>query len=182
MRAGHAGPDSRRRVGSVSTSVAPLSAVLGRRVPPFSSAKPRAIARPSPSSRPPLAAPERLEHGLELRSRRYPARRRRREPRQSRSSGAAVIANAPGGSCMAVRVLEQVDQDPADMRCIDLDRRQIGRHIDRDGAFVVELVERRADELVHRPELALRIGGAGLEPREIEQIARPSRRGERSRS
>ena len=59
-------PDSRRRVGSVSTSIAPFSAASARRLPPFSSAKPRAIARPSPVEPPALAAPERLEHGLEV--------------------------------------------------------------------------------------------------------------------
>ena len=83
----------------------------------------------------------------------------------------AVDADVPRRSRMAVGVLQEVDEDPPHLPCVDLDRGEIGRHVDRGAAVVMKLVERRADELVHRPELALRIGGARLQPREIEEVA-----------
>ena len=69
-----------------------------------------------------------------------------------------------------------------DMRGVDLDRRQLWPgHRRTTPRLVAELVERQPDELVDRPELAPRLGRAGLEPREVEQVARPSGRGAPSR-
>ena len=159
-----------RREREDECRAAPLPFVSAQRLPPFSSANPRAIASPSP-----VSPPEALRQN-------------------GWNTDSASAAEIPGpssetrittvSSC-AVAPMRTCPPAPA-CRCAFSSRltrircacpastmtggRSAGTFTDR-AALVLELVERRADDLVDRPELALRIRGAGLEPREIEQVA-----------
>ena len=69
------------------------------------------------------------------------------------------------------RVVEEVCEDALDLGGVDLHRRRLGTDLEPDAAGLgPETGERPAHELVHGPQLAVRLDGAGLEPREVEQL------------
>ena len=75
------------------------------------------------------------------------------------------------GRRIAQRVLEEVREHALDLRRVDLDERGLRTDIERHATRVrAETGERLADELVDVPQLAMRLGGAGLETREVEQL------------
>ena len=58
-----------------------------------------------------------------------------------------------------------------DLCCVDFDRRRVGADFEPDASRLgTEPGERLADELVHVPELAMRLGRPGFEPREVEEL------------
>ena len=68
-------------------------------------------------------------------------------------------------------VLDQVDEHPLDVRCVDAKRRQVRwqRHLNTIGVRA-ELLERPRQQRVHRPQLRLAQGRTGFEPREIKEV------------
>ena len=75
------------------------------------------------------------------------------------------------GRGVAERVLEQVGEHPLDLGGVDLHRRRLGPDVEPDATRIgSEARERLADELVDVPQLAVRLGRACLEPREVEQL------------
>src|SRR5262249_6288094 len=154
--------------GNLSTNVAPWPASDStERLPPFASVKPRAI--PSPRPAPGRAGLVPRWNGSDV---------------WTRSAGPA--ARAPGASR-----LPRPDRHPhpllrgAALKCTlgqDHERplRLVGVHEQRRGVVGddhpdrlrrrAELLERAGADLVARDEVTIRLGGAGLEAGEIEQV------------
>ena len=136
--------------------------------PPFAAANPRAIARPSPApdrSRPrwngsktrsssDSATPGPLVDDTEDR-----LAPRRRDPHVDASTGRRELE----------RVLDEVREHALDLDRVDVDQRLLTAHLDPVGD--AELGHDVARELVERPHLRLRLGAAGLEPGQVEQVA-----------
>ena len=70
------------------------------------------------------------------------------------------------------RVVDQVREDAFHLCRVDFDRRRLGPDLETHASRVLaQPREGLADELVHGPELAVRLDDACLEPREVEQLA-----------
>jgi hypothetical protein len=68
------------------------------------------------------------------------------------------------------RVVEDVDEDPLDLKRIDAYGRCLARNAHVHTIAIVDLVQGPGDELVRRPDLGSGRRGTRLEPREVEQV------------
>ena len=138
--------------------------------PPFASANPRAIASPSPSrAERPLPA-RRARRSVRGRRRRDRARGRRcghapRRPRPRPSLDG--VRRRRGRSAFSITFASARSSWAASTRTGGAPPREPDAHPVSVGA---EGLERPGDELVTRPQLRPRLGGAGLQPREVEQV------------
>ena len=80
-----------------------------------------------------------------------------------------TFTGSPDGES-AQRVLEHVRERALHLDGVDAHRRQLVGRGDDDAVRPVELVERLRDELLGRPELGPRLGGARLEAGEVEKV------------
>ena len=76
-----------------------------------------------------------------------------------------------GGRREPERVLEHVYEHALQLRRVDAHERRFAVERDLDACRVgAECLERARDQLVHRPQLAVRRRDTGLEPRKVEQV------------
>ena len=160
--------------GSESENVAPRPGSDSTQSrPPFRLANPRAIARPRPEPRSPAPVPRQNGSKIDSRSSASDARARgrRREIDHLAVRDRGAHLDGVGGRGVAERVLDQVDEHTLDLRRVDAHRGAlVGQRRDDAVAVGADRLQRTPDELVHRPELDDRARGAGLEPREVEQV------------
>ena len=91
--------------------------------------------------------------------------------RSSVAPGSALEQHEGAGRRVLERVVEEVRKHALDLGGVDLDRRSLGADLQPDPSGLrAETRERLADELVHMPELAMRLGRPGFKAREVEEL------------